>query len=436
MKLIFNGIIFLLLIQTAGYGQLRVRVTSAPDAAAYASNSNELVFKTNSDGSKTVNLLDAGNSVSYSGSSDGSTTVSAKVNWDNLLPSKDENSSIQRNVYLMDADFYIPQLDRKRKVWVYLPPDYETSSKRYPVIYMQDGQNLFNEKASFSGEWGVDETMNALFSAGDYGAIIIAVENGGWRRLDEYSPWYNNQLEAGGEGKKYGEFLVKTLKPYVDATYRTRPEREYTGLMGSSMGGLISHYIGMEYQNVFSKIGVMSPSFWFSKEVFNFTSSKGKRSDMKYCTIAGQGEGSEMTGGLNEMYDALKQAGFADDEVRKTIHIDGQHKESYWSREFGTVYQWLFDDLNLVNDEASTVKTLNDINFKPNADFTQLWIENFKNVEGAEVQIKSEDGKYLRKFSLNGEGPLDISSVLVGTHVVSVKLQNRVIHTQEIVVKR
>jgi len=91
--------------------------------------------------------------------------------------------------------------------------------------------------------------------------------------------------------------------------------------------------------------------------------------------------------------------------------------------------------LNLVNNETE-IKTLNDIAFKPNADFNQLWIENFKNVEGAEVQIKSEDGRYLRKFSLQGEGPLDISSVLEGTHTMSVTLQNRVIHTQKITINR
>jgi len=294
MKLFINGFILFFLLQATGYGQLRVRVTSAPTASV---GNSDVVYKTNADGSRTVNLFETKNKVNFEGSSNGSETVDANVSWDNLLGSKADNASIQRNVYVMDADFYIPQLDRNRKVWVYLPPDYETSNKRYPVIYMQDGQNLFNEKTSFSGEWRVDETMNALFNSGDFGAIIVAVENGGWRRLDEYSPWYNNQLEAGGEGKKYGEFLVRTLKPYVDATYRTLPQREYTGLMGSSMGALISHYVGMEYQHIFSKVGVLSPSFWFAKEVYGFTTSKGKRQDMKYYTIAGQGEGKEMTGG-------------------------------------------------------------------------------------------------------------------------------------------
>ena len=412
------------------FGQLTVRVTG-PQAEYLAANA-----VTNSDGSKTIDILQDNSNVSFSSGSTATGTIEASISWDNLLGSKSDNASVQKNVYLMDVDFYIPQLERNRKVWVYLPPDYETSSKRYPVIYMQDGQNLFNEKTSFSGEWKVDETMNALFNAGDYGAIIVAVENGGWRRLDEYSPWYNNQLEAGGEGKKYGEFIVKTLKPYVDATYRTLPNREHTGLIGSSMGGLISHYVAMEYQNVFSKVGVLSPSFWFSNEAFSHTTSKGKRGDMKYFTIAGQGEGSEMLGGLNKMVDVMGTMGFGSESIRKIIHPDGKHTESYWAREFGNAYKWLFADLNLENTPTTEIKTLNDLKVKVDDNFNQLWISHLKNVEGAQINIKSEDGKYIKKFSIVGEGPIDISGVTAGKNIVNVVLQDRVIHTESIIVLR
>jgi len=412
------------------FGQLQVRLTG-PQAEYLAANAT-----TNSDGSKSVNLFQENSKVNFSSGSNATGTIDASISWDNLLGSKSDNPSLQKNVYLMDMDFYIPQLERNRKVWVYLPPDYETSAKRYPVIYMQDGQNLFNEKTSTSGEWKVDETMNALFNSGDYGAIIVAVENGGWRRMDEYSPWYNNQLEAGGEGEKYGEFIVKTLKPYVDATYRTLPSREYTGLIGSSLGGLISHYVAMEYQEVFSKVGVLSPSFWFSNEAYSHTTSKGKRGNLKYYTIAGQGEGTEMLSGMNKMVDMLGTIGHGSENIRKIIHPDGKHAESYWSREFGNAYKWLFADLNLENTPTAEVKTLNDLKVKIDDSYSQLWISHLKNVEGAQIKITSEDGKYIKKFSISGEGPIDISGVTAGKNIVNVVLQDRVIHTESITVSR
>lgn len=429
MKNYLLTFICVIALQSA-FGQLQVRLTG-PQAEYLASSAT-----TNSDGSKSVNLFQENSKVNFSSGSNATGTIEASISWDNLLGSKSDNPSVQKNVYLMDMDFYIPQLERNRKVWVYLPPDYETSAKRYPVIYMQDGQNLFNEKTSFSGEWKVDETMNALFNAGDYGAIIVAVENGGWRRLDEYSPWYNDQLEAGGEGKEYGEFIVKTLKPYIDATYRSLPNREYTGLIGSSMGGLISHYVAMEYQDVFSKVGVLSPSFWFSKETYTHTTSKGKRGNLKYYTIAGQGEGTEMVSGLNKMVDMLGTMGHGSESIRKIIHPDGKHSETYWAREFGNAYKWLFADLNLENTPTEDVKTLNDLKVKIDENYNQLWISHLKNVEGAQIIIKSADGKYIKKFSIEGEGPIDISGVTAGNNTVNVVLQDRVIHTESINVLR
>src|SRR5690606_33431334 len=131
-----------------------------------------------------------------------------------------------------------------------LPPDYETSTKKYPVLYMQDGQNLFDNKTAYSGEWQIDETLNKLFSEGDYGAIVIGIDNGGEKRIDEYTPW-NNPKYGGGEGDLYMQFIAETLKPYVDSHYRTRPEKEYNALIGSSLGALISNYGGVKYRETF-----------------------------------------------------------------------------------------------------------------------------------------------------------------------------------------
>ena len=151
-----------------------------------------------------------------------------------------QGSTAAPNVHLLDADFFMPQLNRSRRIMIYLPPDYETSQKRYPVLYMHDGQNLFDDATSFSGEWGVDESLNELHSQGDYGCIVVGIDNGGGLRIDELAPWLNTNYNEGGEGAQYMDFIVETLKPHVDANYRTFTGREFTAIMGSSLVGLIS----------------------------------------------------------------------------------------------------------------------------------------------------------------------------------------------------
>lgn len=167
------------------------------------------------------------------------------------------------NVQILSKTFALPQLNTTRKIWLYLPPDYATSTKNYPVLYMQDAQNLFDNNTSFSGEWQVDETLNSLFAAGDYGAIVVGIDNGGSERLNEYSPWVNTDY-GGGKGEDYMDFMANTLKPYIDANYRTRPEPSMNALIGSSMGAIISTFGACEYPEAFQKVGSFSPAYWFA----------------------------------------------------------------------------------------------------------------------------------------------------------------------------
>ncbi len=159
--------------------------------------------------------------------------------------------------------FIIPQLNRERRIWMYLPPDYEVSNEAYPVVYMHDAQNLFDETTSYSGEWSVDETLDRLFKDKNLKLIVVGIDNGGEKRLDEYSPWKNEKY-GGGEGDAYLDFVVNTLKPYIDNNFNTLKDKTNTAIIGSSMGGLISHYAALKYPEVFGKIGVYSPAFWFS----------------------------------------------------------------------------------------------------------------------------------------------------------------------------
>lgn len=155
-----------------------------------------------------------------------------------------------------------PQLKNRRDILVHLPPSYERGLRRYPVLYMHDGQNLFDENTSYAGEWHVDETMQTLSRLG-VEAIIVGIPNMEDDRLPEYSP-FDDAHYGPGRGDQYLSFLAETLKPMIDGDFRTLPDRQHTGLMGSSMGGLISLYGFFHCHKVFGFAGVMSPSLWYA----------------------------------------------------------------------------------------------------------------------------------------------------------------------------
>ncbi|MEE4176260.1 MAG: alpha/beta hydrolase-fold protein [Bacteroides sp.] len=252
------------------------------------------------------------------------------------------NSTAAENVIILSTDFEMPQLNRTRRIWIYFPPDYENSGEQYPVLYMHDGQNLFDQATSFAGEWEVDETLNDLFEEGQPVPIVVGIDNGGGDRIDEYTPWLNNQY-GGGDGDLYANFIIETLKPFIDENYRTFPGREHTGVMGSSLGGLISFYIAHKHQDVFSKAGIFSPSFWFSDSVYTFASETGKQHPMKYFIMGGSNESSGLVDQMQAMVDTLFSIGFGESEVTLVVVPGGQHNEILWQSQFGQAYQWLFN---------------------------------------------------------------------------------------------
>lgn len=267
------------------------------------------------------------------------------IGWADLCGSSPEvTHTTTDNVSILDDAFYMPQFDRSRRIWIYLPADYETSGKSYPVFYMQDGQNLFDAATSFVGEWQIDESLNALVANGAPDAIVVGVDNGGNYRIEEYTPW-SNAAYGGGKGDLYARFLVETLKPYIDEHFRTLPDRENTGVLGSSLGGLISWYIGLKHQDVFSKIGIFSPSFWFSDSTFIMAAETFKEEDMQMYFVAGGQEGSDgqVIDDCEKMIETLKGVGFTDQEMKLVAKADGEHSEWFWRREFPDCYRWFWD---------------------------------------------------------------------------------------------
>ena len=269
--------------------------------------------------------------------------------WKDMFASSSQprKSTANKNVRIIDTAFFIPQLNRTRRVWIYLPPSYSASNKKYPVLYMHDGQNVFDDATSFSGEWGVDEAIDTL-GLKTRECIVVGIDNGGDKRLNEYCPYdfslngiaANNKSNV-GEGGKYVDFLVKTLKPFIDKKYRTLKDSKNTFTAGSSMGGLISMYAVLKYPNVFGGAGVFSPAFWVGPKIFDDIKAKGKKVNAKIYFYAGDEEGETMVPmtlrAFNEMHKVSKS------KMCEVIRAGGKHNEPRWRVEFPLFYEWLMN---------------------------------------------------------------------------------------------
>lgn len=257
-------------------------------------------------------------------------------------------------------DVHSPQLNNRRDILVYLPPSYHHSDRRYPVIYMQDGQNLFDDVTSYAGEWGVDETMEMLAHHEGLEAIIVGIPNMGIHRIDEYSPFKDRRL-GGGRGGDYLRFLTMTLKPHIDRDFRTRPQRRHTGILGSSLGGLISLYGFFRYPDVFGFAGVMSPSLWFAGEsIFEFINSAAYHPGKIYLDAGTRelGESHSNNGRLHRaaasrryyasvrrMKGTLVRKGYR--PVRDLMHVEekwASHSESFWGRRLPPALRFLLTE--------------------------------------------------------------------------------------------
>jgi predicted alpha/beta superfamily hydrolase len=215
-----------------------------------------------------------------------------------------------------------PQLGNSRDLLVYLPPGYGTMERRYPVLYMQDGQNLFDRGTGFGGEeWGVDETLNALAEEG-LGAIAVGLPHAGDDRIPEYNPF------GRGRGEQYLAFVVETVKPLIDAEFLTRPERDHTGLLGSSMGGLISLVGFFRHPAVFGLVGSLSPALWFAGRALYDMVADAPWVPGRLYLDNGTRENS-----AGRMARLLRTKGYRDDvDLCYVKEAGGAHSESAWAR--------------------------------------------------------------------------------------------------------
>ena len=243
-------------------------------------------------------------------------------------------------------------LGNRRDVLVYLPPGYSRfSRKRYPVLYMHDGQNVFDAATSFAGvEWGVDETAQRLIRRKLIEPlIIVAVANIGEERVHEYAPTPgviepkdHPRKRSRGLAHIYGRFLIEELKPFIDKKYRTKPDAEFTGLGGSSLGGLATLAIGIFYSEVFTRLIVMSPSIWWDDyAIFRLVGILGEKPPLKIWLDTGTGEpGWELTRYLR---DYLIDKGWQLDVDLSYLEVKGAgHSEAAWAQRVEPALGFLF----------------------------------------------------------------------------------------------
>ncbi|HSH21872.1 MAG TPA: alpha/beta hydrolase-fold protein [Candidatus Caenarcaniphilales bacterium] len=228
-----------------------------------------------------------------------------------------------------------PQLGGWRHILVYLPPSLAASGpetrRRYPVLYFHDGQNVFDEHTSYSGEWHADETLELLAGEG-LEAIAVAIPNGGEARMDEYNPWRDRRRRMGGRGDAYLGFLVGHVKPLIDRSFPTRTDRNATGVVGSSMGGLISLYALAAYPEVFGLAGVMSPSLgWNDQRILQIV-AHGQIPPARIHLDAGGREWKTMLPEARRLRELLLEQGFVDGrDLHYVEEQNGIHRESAWA---------------------------------------------------------------------------------------------------------
>lgn len=242
--------------------------------------------------------------------------------------------------------FHSEYLEHDRHVLVWLPPGYNASEARFPVLYMHDGQNLFEPDTAFlKGEhWRVGETATELIEAGRIEPlIIVGIYNTGESRLDEYTPTDDAKL-GGGHADDYGRMIIDELKPLIDRTYRTRVDRDSTGVAGSSLGGLVSLHLAFHHPAVFSRAAALSPSVWWDRKAILKTIRESRsRPKLRLWVDMGTAEGRRGLDDARLLKAALVGLGFVEGVDLHYAEYEGAtHSEQAWSKRVGPMLEWLF----------------------------------------------------------------------------------------------
>ena len=268
-----------------------------------------------------------------------------------------KHNSVSGTVFVWPS-LHSAELSHAREICVYVPPSLASRgmsggapTRRYPVIYFHDGQNMFDDKTSYVGEWHADEALEALAKDG-FEAIAVAIPNAGVDRLDEYSPWAgkaaSRRRRVAGNGDTYLDWLVESVKPIVDRSFPTRTDRAGTGTAGSSLGGLISLYAPVRYPEVFGFIGAMSPSIrWHDSKIVDlYAAWPADRARPRVHLDMGGREWKGAFEDLRTMRDTLIGLGWREGvDLNYVEDRYGRHHEESWSRRLPDALRFLLADL-------------------------------------------------------------------------------------------
>jgi predicted alpha/beta superfamily hydrolase len=236
-------------------------------------------------------------------------------------------------------------LDKPRTIIVYLPPGYNArGARRYPTLYLHDGQNVFDKATSVGEEWRVDETAQELIAAGEIEPLImVGIYNTGEHRIGEYTPTPHPQ-KGGGLANAYGRMLVEELKPLIDRKYKTLPSAGSTGMAGSSLGGLLTMHLGLKYPTVFSRLAVLSPSVWWGQRVIlKEVEALPCKLPFRIWLDAGTAEGEEVIRDSRALKDALVKKGWVEGQDLLYQEAEGgQHNEASWAKRVGPFLKFLY----------------------------------------------------------------------------------------------
>lgn len=238
-------------------------------------------------------------------------------------------------------EFSMPSknLNRNVKIWVYLPPDYLQATEKLPVLYMHDGQNLFDANLSFAGEWQVDESLDELYHETGFQAVVIGIENGGEKRIEELTP-FPNAKHGGGKADNYLNFILNELMPLAENKYNISTEKQKRAMLGSSLGGLITFYAAFKHEDQFSKFGVYSPSFWFNDRIFDLPKNQKLSSENRMFIAIGDDEKQEHLNVIKMEKTLNSTQNFP---LQTEIIPKGQHNEAFWANQFKEDVRWLFE---------------------------------------------------------------------------------------------
>ncbi|HVW78589.1 MAG TPA: alpha/beta hydrolase-fold protein [Alloacidobacterium sp.] len=247
----------------------------------------------------------------------------------------------------LHPQFHSRFLADDRDITVYLPPQYEEDAeRRFPVLYMHDGQNLFDPATSFvpGRTWRVAENADQVIGAGEAEPLmIVGIANTGEHRLAEYTQSADRKM-GGGEADKYGRLITEELMPFIDARYRTLQGREHTGMAGSSLGGLVTLYLGLQYANLFGKLGVLSPSVWWNhKSIIGYVNEVRLQHRPRIWLDVGDAEGRKTLADADLLERRLRANGWIPEiDLHYERVAGGTHDEAAWAERVSPMLRFLF----------------------------------------------------------------------------------------------